>query len=742
MSEKSHTYYRSVLPVLLVLATGVLLFIFSSREVYESDTFLHLKTGQLMIEGHRIPRADPFSEANAGRPWVNHECLSQVVFYFIYRLAGPAGLVIYAALAVFIAFGFALFAGADLRYPVSLFGLLLLGIITASERFQVRPDVHSLAMVGFFLFALERYRRGSGERWLWLLIPLQVLWENLHGGTLLGIELVGAYLVGEGVARLGFRFFGWPTEVMSWKRYRKLLIVFPLIILACMVNPWGPMTLLLNLKLQTHAYAMSTIMEWQRTYSLYGQFHPLPIRVYPWLVGIGGLSFLLNYKRLNLSQLFIYLGFGALSLLARRNLALFALVVVPFAARNLSIFWESSGRPFLENKAKTRHGLLRLRNPAWIAATIALLSLCGFLMREVTTDRYYIKNRYFFRFGYGLSSTIYPWGLFEFMDKINLHGPAFNNHDLGGYFIWREFPRYTVFLDCRSMIYDPVYLEEYEDALRTASGFRILMAKHRLNFAAILHLAGDADSVVGILYQDPEWAPVYLDQAAVLFVRNIPRNRDLIARYGLNLAEGDGPTFSVPHPSAFDYASVANFFRAIGLSERAELYFTEAVAAAPDHPLLQDNLAKTKILLGKYSEAIPVAKKAIELDPHLAEAHMSLANAYYYLENYKESIKEYDRAISISRKNVEAYSNRGAALLNLGRESEALKSFEKALKIDPEYHLARFNRAWTLEKMKDPRSRSAWEEYLFYLKKTGASLQAIREAEAHLAGTGSDFSRD
>jgi tetratricopeptide (TPR) repeat protein len=734
LPEKGHTYLRPVLTVLLVLAAGIFLFIFCSREVYESDTFLHLKTGQLIIEGHRIPRTDPFSEANAGKPWVNHESLSQVVFYLLYRLGGPAGLVLYCALAVFVAFGFALFAGADLRYPVSLFGLLLLAIVTASERFQVRPEVHSLAMAGVFLFALERYRTGSGETWVWLLIPLQVLWENLHGGTLLGIELVGAYLVGEGVARFGFRFLGWPAEVMSWKKYKKLAILFPLVILASLVNPWGPMTLLLNLKLQTHAYAMSTIMEWQRTYSLYGQFYPLPIRVYPWLLGITGLSFLLNYKRLNLSQLFVYLGFAALSLLARRNLALFALAAVPLAARNLSVFWESRGAPFLENKAKTRQRLLRLRNPAWVAAAIALLSVCGFLMREVTTDRYYIKNRYFFRFGYGLSSTIYPWGLFEFMDKIDLDGPAFNNHDLGGYFIWREFPRYQVFLDCRSLIYDPAYLEEYEDALKSASGFRILVAKHRLNFAAILHLAGDAEGAVRILYQDPEWVPVYLDQATVLFVRDIPGNQDLIARYGINLAEGQVPTFSVPYPGAFDYASVASFFRAIDLFERAEQYFTEAAAAAPDHPVLQDNLAKTKILLGKYSEAVPIVKRAIELDPDLAEAHMTLANIYYYLQRYEESVREYDSVISISRKSVDAYSNRGAALLNLGREPEALRSFEDALKIDPEHLSARFNRALTLEKMNDPRARSAWEEYLFHLRKTGASPQAIQEAEAHLSG--------
>ncbi|MFZ2949366.1 MAG: hypothetical protein WA003_07760, partial [Desulfuromonadaceae bacterium] len=33
------------------------------------------------------------------------------------------------------------------------------------------------------------------------------------------------------------------------------------------------------------------------------------------------------------------------------------------------------------------------------------------------------------------------------------------------------------------------------------------------------------------LTEDNDWALVYLDEVAVVFVRNIPQNRDLIARF-------------------------------------------------------------------------------------------------------------------------------------------------------------------------------------------------------------------
>jgi tetratricopeptide (TPR) repeat protein len=737
--ENPGTRWRLFFLVLFFASAGVLLFVFCSRELFESDTFMHIKTGQLILEQRHIPREDPFSDANAGKPWINHETLSQVVFYILYRLGGPPALVIYCTLMVFICFGSAVFAGAQFRYPLTLLGLLVLSIITASERFQARPEVHSMALMGVFLFVLERFRTGRNEGLIWLLAPLAVLWENLHGGTLLGIELVGAYLIGEGMAMLSNRFAGWPIEVMTAGKYKRLAAVFILVIIACMLNPWGPMTFVLASELKGHAFAMSNIVEWQRTYLLFRDFIPLPLQAYPWLLGITAVSFILNFRRLNLSHVFIFIGFVILSLLARRNIALLAIVAVPLSARNISWFWKLYLTPFMNRQESARPWLHRMKRFAWTASALTLIFITGWLTREVITDRYYIKNRYFCRFGYGLSSTIYPWGLFEFMDKIDLEGPGFNNHDLGGFLIFREFPRFKAFVDCRSSIFDQDFLDEYQEAVESRSGFRILASKYRFNFAAILHLAGDGESLAGIIYQDPQWVLIYLDQATALFIRNISPNRKLIERYELNLAEGDEPAFSIRNPTAFDQASMAKFFQTAGVIHRAEKYQEKAVEQMPHHAIFLDNLAKIRLLAGKYAEAIPPARKAIEIDPEFAEARMSLANAYFHLERFEDAIREYDRAIDVQGNNPLAHSNRGAALLKLGRERDALESFERALEVEPEHTMARFNRALTLERLNDPRAREAWKEYLFHLKKTGAPLNLIQEAKAHINGDASHF---
>src|SRR4051794_34084904 len=43
----------------------------------DPDLGWHLRTGQLILASHAIPRTDPFSFTRAGAPWVEQEWLSQ-----------------------------------------------------------------------------------------------------------------------------------------------------------------------------------------------------------------------------------------------------------------------------------------------------------------------------------------------------------------------------------------------------------------------------------------------------------------------------------------------------------------------------------------------------------------------------------------------------------------------------------------------------------------------------------------
>ena len=75
-----------------ILALG--LFTMAARSVTDPDVWWHLRTGQLIAQTHSVFHADPYSFTRLGQPWVDHEWLSQILIFAIYRLAGWGGLIV------------------------------------------------------------------------------------------------------------------------------------------------------------------------------------------------------------------------------------------------------------------------------------------------------------------------------------------------------------------------------------------------------------------------------------------------------------------------------------------------------------------------------------------------------------------------------------------------------------------------------------------------------------------------
>src|SRR6204780_2807689 len=85
---------------------AALLFIWFSSEVADSDTWWHLKTGQYILQTHKLPVPDPFAftTAGAGSAYpaeetvrhfnLTHEWLAQIILYLAYAMGGFPGLVI------------------------------------------------------------------------------------------------------------------------------------------------------------------------------------------------------------------------------------------------------------------------------------------------------------------------------------------------------------------------------------------------------------------------------------------------------------------------------------------------------------------------------------------------------------------------------------------------------------------------------------------------------------------------
>jgi len=140
---------------------GLVLYRFSET-VVDPDLSGHLKFGQLVWETGRIAMPDPFSYVTGDRLWVNHEWLTEVIWYLAFALAGPAGLI-------------------GLKVSV---GLLVHGLVYQHLRRQdvsrLRASLVVLAMMHFFLITLITVRPLIVTYPLFLFVLL-LIHEMAHG---------------------------------------------------------------------------------------------------------------------------------------------------------------------------------------------------------------------------------------------------------------------------------------------------------------------------------------------------------------------------------------------------------------------------------------------------------------------------------------------------------------------------------------------------------------------------------
>ena len=151
------------------------------------DTYISLTAGR-QIAAHGLPHVDRLSVAAAGRPWIDQQWLAHVIFYGLWRLGGDPAVAASSGIAVGAAVGL-LFAlclrrGADLVATwLGVGGALVICLMYAETRAQSFAYPLFVALIWIILSELDRGR--FSPRAL-LVVPVLVLWANLHGSVLLG----------------------------------------------------------------------------------------------------------------------------------------------------------------------------------------------------------------------------------------------------------------------------------------------------------------------------------------------------------------------------------------------------------------------------------------------------------------------------------------------------------------------------------------------------------------------------
>src|SRR3984885_9693752 len=206
----AHNYVRWLIPsiadVIFISLLGLLCYtILSVRLLGDAGIGWHIRTGQLILASHAIPRVDPFSSTMAGHPWFAWEWLYDVLAGCLDTVAGLNGVVFFTALIIALTFSWAfrLLLGQGTNFLVALI-LVLLAMSAAMIHFLARPHVLSWLFTVLWFWVLESWETPASASNLaspralplWPLPLLMVVWVNLHGGFLLGLALLVIYWCG------------------------------------------------------------------------------------------------------------------------------------------------------------------------------------------------------------------------------------------------------------------------------------------------------------------------------------------------------------------------------------------------------------------------------------------------------------------------------------------------------------------------------------------------------------------
>ncbi len=150
------------------------------------------------------------------------------------------------------------------------------------------------------------------------------------------------------------------------------------------------------------------------------------------------------------------------------------------------------------------------------------------------------------------------------------------------------------------------------------------------------------------------------------------------------------------NPEAYELYLKGRFFwnKRTGADLRTAIeYFNQALSKDPSYALAYAGLADSYGLLELYGAASPAdsfpqakaaAKKALELDDTLAEAHTSLASVLNdYDFDFEQSLKEFERAIQLNPNYATAHHWYSSNLVALGQFDRAVAEGKRAVELDP-----------------------------------------------------------
>jgi len=494
---------------ILLLALFIYFGLFYAQKIYfvNADLGRHIKNGEVFIKQHFPISTNYYSYTQPDSPTINHHWGVGVIFYFIWKYFGFAGVSIlnlFIYLLAFYLFFKASVKASNFNYAF-FFAVLSIPLITT--RIEIRPEGFSFLFLGVYYYLLHLFREGkvSFKKLIIIAFLFQVAWVNLHIFFILGPALAGAY---------------WLSSLIITKDNRltrSFGALLAAMVLACLINPLGIKGFIEPFRiLREYGYM---IAENQSIIFMQKRF-PTRIVYYHFevLFLIAVTSFILLGRRIKqfAPQLIIMLFLSVLSWRAIRGISVFGLFFIPIISGNIF----QAARNY-SNKTKR-----------FLQSTFMIFSVAVILIGFSSQNHYYTPLGRFT--GLGLFPKVNAAA--NFFKFNGIQGPIFNNYDIGGYLIFHLFPQHKVFVDNRPEAYSVSFFKEIYEPMQ-ANEEKWFQIDKEYGFNCIFFYRHDmtphAQPFLIKRIKDPRWVPVFVDNYNIILLKRNKANQELIRRYEL-----------------------------------------------------------------------------------------------------------------------------------------------------------------------------------------------------------------
>lgn len=464
-----------------------------SETVADPDLWGHIAFGRAVWTAGQVAQPDPFSYVTAGALWLNHEWLSEVIFYLAFAAAGPPGLILLKTALSLLTFGLLYRHLSRQGLTAVRAGLIVLAVVHffLMTLVTVRTLILSYPLLLLVLIIVHRMSR-SETRWAWALPPLFAVWANLHPGFLAGLGILAIWSLAELMAR---RMPATPGETPRAPSGRLILAVLGASAAATALNPYG--LELWSFLLRTATVPRPDITEWQplTLMTRYGL-------VYLLYVGAVAASLLYSRRERRPAAVAVLVVAALLPLVAIRHTPLSALIIAVFGGEHVNDALDrlstrgTGGRSVRMRPAPALPAALLLA----AAVVLAALSLPHFSCIRIEP-----------RIG-----GSYPARAVELIRRSGARGNLAIHFDWGEYALYRLGPAVKVSVDGRreTMYRRDVYLENL-NFMHGQGDWDAILRNHDTHLA----LVKTGSSTFNLMKLRPGWRLLHEDPLAGLFGR-------------------------------------------------------------------------------------------------------------------------------------------------------------------------------------------------------------------------------